>query len=77
MAFLNWKPFLHYESFVYRTMLRRSAVICTAVALKRHERVNAFNLLVIYWNNSYNVTIVSVALSSSCSWIVLVSNLVM
>jgi len=46
MAFFNWKPFLHYES-VYRTMLCRSAVICTADALKRHERVNVFNLVII------------------------------
>jgi len=47
MAFLNLKPFLHYESFVYRAMLCRSAVICTAdtLKLKRHERVNAFNLV--------------------------------
>jgi len=71
MAFLNWKPFLHYESFVYRAMLCRSAVIClhvgtgadawwmtqnwfilvrycTADALKRHERVNSFDLVLYY-----------------------------
>ena len=47
MAFLNWKPFLHYKSFVYRAMLCMSAVICTADALKKHERVNAFNLVSI------------------------------
>jgi len=42
----NWKPFLHYESFVYCAMLCSSAVICTADALKRHERVNVFNLVI-------------------------------
>ena len=55
MAFLTGKPFLHYESFVYRAMLCRSAVICTANALKRHERVNAFNLVMIH-----NVVVLSV-----------------
>jgi len=44
---LPYMALLHYESFVYRAMLCRSAVICTADALKRHERVNAFNLVII------------------------------
>jgi len=33
------------SNFVESYYLRRSSVICTADALKRHERVNAFNLV--------------------------------
>ena len=33
------------SNFVESYYLRRSAVICMADALKRHERVNAFNLV--------------------------------